>query len=122
MYPLQIICLILDKKKAKAISNCGFSLAYIVDTKFIHNDIDSCGVKTRPCGKVKLMEGGSCGGRISHRRRRSWGVAPRSPGRLHHLPRDLLQQQPLCGTAPCFPAAVLKEMELRFGLCLARAL
>jgi len=47
MYPLQIICLILDKKKAKAISNCGFSLAYIVDTKFIHNDIDSCGVKMR---------------------------------------------------------------------------
>jgi len=47
MYLLQIICLILDKKKAKAISNCGFSLAYIVDTKFIHNDIDSCGVKTR---------------------------------------------------------------------------
>ncbi|KAG2619257.1 uncharacterized protein LOC120665461 isoform X5 [Panicum virgatum] len=36
-------------------------------------------------------------GRISHRWRRSWGVAPRSPGRLHHLPRDLLQQQPLCG-------------------------
>ena len=47
MFPLQIICLILDKQKAKAISNCGFSLAYIVDTKFIHNDIDSCGVKTR---------------------------------------------------------------------------
>jgi len=60
MFPLQIICLILDKQKAKAISNCGFSLAYIVDTKFIHNDIDSCGAKTRPCGKVKLMEGGSC--------------------------------------------------------------
>ena len=50
------------------------------------------------------------------------GAAPKSPGRLHHLPRDLLQQQPLCGTAPCFPAAVLKEMELRFGLCLAGAL
>ncbi|KAG2630659.1 hypothetical protein PVAP13_3KG541350 [Panicum virgatum] len=25
------------------------------------------------------------------------GAAPKSPGRLHHLPRDLLQQQPLCG-------------------------
>jgi len=36
MYLLQIICLILDKKKAKPISNCRFSLAYIVDTKFIH--------------------------------------------------------------------------------------
>jgi len=27
-------------------------------------------------GKVKLMEGGRCGGRISHRRRRSWGRRP----------------------------------------------
>ena len=27
-------------------------------------------------GKMKLMEGGRCGGRISHRRRRSWGRRP----------------------------------------------
>ena len=28
MFPLQIICLILDKQKAKAISNCGFSVSH----------------------------------------------------------------------------------------------